>query len=108
MIKVLLLLFIITGCSTKQPLLVPSSDIAQITKSPVSGKEVKQIKPSVEINKTLLEDCKPLPVLESDNPSAEEVLFQKKKDVDLYAECKLKQRSLVKLLRQALNVKEKI
>lgn len=102
----LLLLISLAGCANGPTVISgPNGAINSQTTSPVSGKHIDTVKPTVEIDPYLLEDCAWFKPMTATNPTANQVLEQKASDVATLRECIKRHHSLVKIVKDAFNVK---
>lgn len=99
----LMMVLMLSACSTENSLLLPDTSTA-VKKSPASGKELEKARQSIDIAEELLQECEKFSSLRSSNPSPNDVLAQKAKDVAVYNACARRHRSLVKIVRDAFNI----
>lgn len=107
--SIITLMFVmaLVGCATKPVVVVPPvTKDATASQSPASKKELEKAKQTVEIDPELLKECEDFSKLESKNPTPNQVLTQKGKDVATLSECRKRHRSLVKIVKDAFNIRE--
>lgn len=106
---ILAIALFVAGCAHKESLVVPpdNSQGTQKAESPASGKSVEQSKQTIEIDAELLQPCEEFAPLLSKNPSPQEILAQKAKDVAVRNACAGRHQSLVKIVKDAFNIREK-
>lgn len=101
---ILFVLLMLVGCASKQPVL--SGDTQVIKTSPASGKELDKAKDKIEIDPELLKECSDFINLQSKNPTPNDVLVHRKSDVAIHFECKDRHKRLIKIVRDAFNLRE--
>lgn len=104
--KIILMIacLVLTGCATTQnPVVTPQQ--TEVTKSPVSGKELDKPKDRVDIDPYLLEPCPDFAPMTSSNPTPQDVLNQKAKDVAVRKDCANRHNSLIKVVKDAFNTR---
>ena len=98
------------ACATKQEqaVVLPGADSAiggSDSVSPATGKPLDKPKVHVDIPSDALEPCPPLVDMKVDNPSGNDALKQKGLDAGQYAACRKKNGILVKIIKDAFNIK---
>lgn len=103
-IAIVLSAIMLVGCSTaKNHAVIVTSPVPE--KSPVSGKPLEEVKKVVNIDPYLLEPCPAMPPMLISNPSANDALATKAKETAIYVACQGKLRELVKVVKDAFNIK---
>lgn len=106
--NIITLMFVmgLIGCAAKPVVVVPSISKDTTKESPASKKELDKPKQTVEIDPELLKECDDFSKMTSKNPTPNQVLDQKGKDVATLSECRNRHRSLVKIVKDAFNIRE--
>lgn len=92
----------VVGC-TSNPVVVAQSNTVT---SPASNKKLEQEKNTISIDRELFKPCSTFTSLEYINPTPNQVLQQKAKDVAVLNECAKRHRSLVKIVKDAFNIQD--
>lgn len=106
----MILTLALVGCSTtKQAVVLPGSATNSIggpdNVSPASGKALAKAKNTVDIPADDLVPCDDIADMTIGNPSGNDVLDQKAKDNSLYYACSQKNRNLIRIIKDAFNIK---
>lgn len=101
--SILLLSVFVAGCCVNPPVVLPDA-VPASAESPVSGKKIEAPKQTVQIDPYLLKKCKALEIL-YDNPTPENVLAAKRNDVLAHSDCSSRQAELVKIVKDAFNIR---
>ncbi len=100
-----ILILLLAGCATKSPNVVLPPATTDAGVSPASNKPMAKAKQTVDIPAEALEECAKLANIPSDNPTPEDVLKAKGKDVVMYRECSDRHKILVNVVKKAFNIK---
>lgn len=108
-----LILFVVlclAGCASKSPVAIPMISNPTSTKasntSPASKQTLEKAKETVDIDKELLQPCSKFKSLTVKNPTPNDILKQKADDVAVLSDCAARNRSLIKIIRDAFNIRE--
>lgn len=100
----------LAGCASKGPVVIPMISSSETTStsntSPDGKRPLEKAKETVNIDKELLKPCAEFKPMTVKNPTPNDVLNQKANDVAVRNDCARRNQSLIKIIRDAFNIRE--
>lgn len=104
---ILILTLILSGCASTKPVAVLTGVENAVKTSPAAAKEqLEKPKATVDIDKELLKECDDFSRLATNNPTPNQILDQHKNDVLTHTTCKMRHSRLIKIVKDAFNIRE--
>lgn len=102
---ILLFVLFLASCATKPVAVLPTQDNV-MKSSPASNQQLDKPKATVEIDKELLKECDGFNKLAVSNATPNQILDQHANDVLVHTTCVLRHSALIKIVKDAFNIRE--